>query len=179
VSLQLVASAAARHAFQFKLVPPLGYRTSTSTSNSTSSSSSNSTGGDGGGIGLQIQSWTTFLAMAPLHALTLSTSTANWSELWSSLNPVVKIRYATTSADSTTAAAALAAASQGPMGDKGVGGDYGEVLALELDEWREVLAALETSALASGNSRQRPLGDSLSRIGWLKLPMDFDGAAPM
>lgn len=179
MSLQLVASAAAKHAFQFQLMPPFRYRTGTTASSSGSRSSANRSSDDS--IGLQIQSWTTLIAMLPLHALRPPTlRKADWSELWSSLTPVVKVRFG----GNTVESYAASASSNATRGED-IGGDGGDVLTLEMDEWREVIRALETSASASGSSRQhlaQHAGNgkaSSSRVGWLKLPMDFDGAAPM
>jgi hypothetical protein len=182
VSLGLVSAASARHAFLFALKPR---------GSSGSGSSSSSSGGEQGGLAVRIQSWTTRVAAAPLASLLLPSAAANsgeggleaansgeggseaansgegeaaWAQLVAALAPVVKVTFG--------------------LADISVDGPdiIREEVQLEVDEWRAVAAALNASAAAiQGGLSPLPAtagpGRVPLRVGWLKLPADFDGAA--
>ena len=172
VSLGLVSAASARHAFLFALKPR---------GSSGSGSSSSSSGGEQGGLAVRIQSWTTRVAAAPLASLLPPSEAANsgegdseaansgegvaaWAQLVAALAPVVKVTF-------------------GPADISVDGPDIiREEVQLEVDEWRAVAAALNASAAAiQGGLSPLPAtagpGRVPLRVGWLKLPADFDGAA--
>jgi hypothetical protein len=161
VSLGLVSAASARHAFLFALKPR----------GSGSSGSGSSSGGEQGGLAVRIQSWTTRVAAAPLASLLLPSAAANsgegvaaWAQLVAALAPVVKVTFG--------------------LADISVDGPdiIREEVQLEVDEWRAVAAALNASAAAIQGGLS-PLAATAGpgrvplRVGWLKLPADFDGAA--